>query len=849
MNVREVALRANEDALKLCEILLPAGKKVGSQWVVGDAYGAPGDSMCVELDGDKRGYWYDHGGSGNGDMLKLIEVNRGLKGSIASADVARQLLGIPVWRPGESVNPTAPPEYDPNSKAWKIKGTETWIKPVKSWAYRNAGGKILAYVSRLEWSDDGKKKKDVIPQRFDETDGKWHWKGYKKEEKRPLYGLEFMLKMNDGRPLLIVEGEKTADAARKLFPDTLTITWMGGANQVQKADWSPVDRWKGPIVIWPDNDDPGQNAAIFIDSRFQKARRVVLPKGFPDGWDLADTCPEGVSLRGLLDAALAPLPPIELSTSDAASLVNRPFVTLGMDESGYFFLNREEGFLLHYTTSMFTELGIFRIAPDSYWEAAGFYKPKSNAVDWTRAAKFLIAEARRRGAFDPTRVRGRGVYMDEDRVVAHLGDRLVVDGAAQDFVDFKSEYLYPKRPAIRGVDFTKKITAVDSSELIHLLEKCTWQEQRSAYLLAGFINCVFLCGALPWRPHFFLKGPSSAGKTWLVGHVLKPLLADFARIFMAVASSEAGIRQAMLIDSLGCILDEFDADKGDTADAMASIMGLARQSSSDTGGAGVKGTQDGVARYYNLKSCFLFVGTAPAMTMKADESRITSVELRKANPDENFNFAEIQRMAASTAGCRSWVEGYRARLLSLVPQALQAVDVFRAVASRVLSDTRAGDQTGTLLAGAWMGFNDAAPTVAQAESFMATMSWEDCVPTESDTDHQKCLRAFTAFRVDHEVHNHRSMETVGRLIEMGMDATNETAMNSRKALLQFGVRVEFDRVFVAKGHRGTTRIFENTPYANKWDTHLMRLPEAEAGRHELSMAKFRGVWLTRRSFL
>jgi putative DNA primase/helicase len=319
---------------------------------------------------------------------------------------------------------------------------------------------------------------------------------------------------------------------------------------------------------------------------------------------------------------------------------------------------------------------------------------------------------------------------------------------------------------------------------------------------------------------------------------------------MAASSTEAGIRQAMLNDALTLLLDEFDADHGHTADTISGIMGLARQSSSESGGAGVKGNQDGTARYYSLKSAFLFSGTAPAVTMKADESRITFAELRKAGPEDNtFNFAEIQAMVAATAGKKDWVERFRGRAMSKVRETLAAIKVFRAVASRALRDTRAGDQNGTLLAGAWMVFNDEPPTLEQAESFMLSMNWSDLIPTESDTDHSKCLKAFLAQRVDYEEDGHRAMETIGRLIEKANDSNiaPKAQSDARRGLDQHGVRLEIGSVFVAKHHRGITNIFRGTPYLNKWDTHFLRIEGACVAEVRFNGPKYTGILIPLKS--
>ena len=56
--------------------------------------------------------------------------------------------------------------------------------------------------------------------------------------------------------MIITEGEKCADAAARLLPDMVSITWCGGTAQWQKANWKPVT--KRHVILWPDNDAAGR---------------------------------------------------------------------------------------------------------------------------------------------------------------------------------------------------------------------------------------------------------------------------------------------------------------------------------------------------------------------------------------------------------------------------------------------------------------------------------------------------------------------------------------------------------------------------------------------------------------
>ena len=108
---------------------------------------------------------------------------------------------------------------------------------------------------------------------------------------RPLFGLP-ILQQYFGASVLVVEGEKTALAAREIVPaDWVVTTWAGGSSAPLTADWSILEQ--RDVLIWPDNDAPGLKAAKSILGRLPQARIVDVPLDFPDGWDLADPPPTG----------------------------------------------------------------------------------------------------------------------------------------------------------------------------------------------------------------------------------------------------------------------------------------------------------------------------------------------------------------------------------------------------------------------------------------------------------------------------------------------------------------------------------------------------------------------------
>ncbi|MFW5983297.1 MAG: hypothetical protein ACOCQ4_02260, partial [bacterium] len=118
------------------------------------------------------------------------------------------------------------------------------------WTYRKKNGEIYGYVVRYGSTTD---KKDIIPYFNYETD---KWKNgmpKKMNECRPLYNLDQISQADENNTIWIVEGEKAADALINI--GILATTSLGGCNNVDKTDWSPLANFS--VIIWPDKDDNG----------------------------------------------------------------------------------------------------------------------------------------------------------------------------------------------------------------------------------------------------------------------------------------------------------------------------------------------------------------------------------------------------------------------------------------------------------------------------------------------------------------------------------------------------------------------------------------------------------------
>lgn len=202
--------------------------------------------------------------------------------------------------------------------------------PSRVWDYRDSVGRLLGHVCRFDTTDGDKQ---ILPRTYcQKAEGKYEWRWHGWDVRRPLFGLD-RLTARPQASVIVTEGEKTADAAAALFPDTVTITSPGGAKAAHKSDWSPL-RGRN-VVVCPDADAPGIRYATEVVRLARAAgatsvRVVDLPPDLPRGWDLADALPDGWTIdtvRDLIERARDTTPNIgaePTSSSGGSSAGGRP---------------------------------------------------------------------------------------------------------------------------------------------------------------------------------------------------------------------------------------------------------------------------------------------------------------------------------------------------------------------------------------------------------------------------------------------------------------------------------------------------------------------------------------------
>ena len=543
-------------------------------------------------------------------------------------------------------------------------------------------------------------------------DGQWHWPrktdAFTSEwpAPRPIYRLPELIAASDA-PVLVVEGERTANRAALLFPNHVVIAWCGGKEGKQHTDWQPLTG--RTVTLWPDHDAEGLACMAWLAEHLHGlgcAVAVVEPRAeWPVKWDLGDasdwTPDHAAAELRQLAKPWQPPPPSPPESPDSSTSPRFPFDLLGFDADGLYFQPHSTGQVVRLGRGSLTGTNLVSLAPYEWWEAR--YPGGRGGPNWTMVASDLHARQAAIGIFDPARIRGRGAWWDDGRSVLHLGDRLLVDGQPQPLQLPGSRYSYQRLAAIGLPTDVEPLTDEQGEDLANVATGFLWDVPASGLLLAGWAALAPICGALQWRPHIWLTAGKGSGKSTLLDRFLGTLLEDLA-IWPEGSTTEASIRQELRCDALPVVMDEAESNEQSDRTRMQAILSLARVSSSSGRGFVGRGGAEGQAQRFVVRSMFLLCSINPALKHGADESRFAQLTMRNPTTlpeqERERHWRQLDTCLAQQI-TREAGHALAARMVRLIPVVREAVAVFRRAAAQRLGSQRQGDQYGTLLAGAW----------------------------------------------------------------------------------------------------------------------------------------------------
>lgn len=497
-------------------------------------------------------------------------------------------------------------------------------EPTTLYPYHQADGLLMGYVARWDIIDQvtGEREKKILPVCFcDLGNGKKAWRSAGIPTPRPLYSLPEIIRRQNA-PVLICEGEKTAEAAKILFPEFVATTPMHGAKSPQKSDWSCVRGRR--VIIATDHDIAGNHygdavydlcVAAGADSVFHLpadaiGKRDPVDTGFllrdtdvPEGYDLADALADGWTFQDMARfLKLAPLPPY-IKDADLTDLNEKMHSAFRLTPNGVEYAKRskdEDGNIIEGWQWLCSWLAITHQTRDG------------QNHNWGRVCEIIDADGKRKEYILPmSSLAGDGIAYREE--LLSLGLRLAPGGnkllhgyitmanpKARATCVLKSGwhgscYITPGRlyGQIAGERIVLQATGnIPQNKLKGTL--ADWQQnigtlcENNSRLI--FAVCVALCGIMlePLGEEnfgFHVEGPSSIGKTTLMDIAVSVWGSTIQSWRTTDNAAEGMARQA---NDGFLALDELSQVDGSAADAMAYMLG--------NGAGKARSRRDGVAK-------------------------------------------------------------------------------------------------------------------------------------------------------------------------------------------------------------------------------------------------------------
>lgn len=569
---------------------------------------------------------------------------------------------------------------------------------------------------------------------------------------------------------------------------------------VEEADWQSPGTW-----------EPLKKIPSIGDAPIQASIKRLVNTAIANGWDPPEQAKE-------------PDEPEDTRVQDHHSIV--PFQFLGYEHGKHYYIPRSSSQTLELSTSAHTKLNLIELAGLEFWVDKFTINEK---IDWERAHEWMMAESHKRGVFDPEIVRGRGAWVDANRVIFHLGERMIVDNREQKVSHgLKSYYVYEQAKPLNG----PSDSALDNDtakQLLKLTQEFSWESPSYAQLLAGWVVLAPVCGAIRWRPHIWITGGKGTGKTTILSRFIQPLLGGIYKSATG-GTTEPGLRAALRSDAIPILFDEFEQnDKREKAN-VANVLAMARVASSG-GGKIIKGTAGGgAANQYEIRSMFCVSSINCALEQGADRDRFCVLSLKKGTGNWQDLESKILKLCSEERG-RDLV----ARTLKLVPTIRANAKTF-ATALAAEHGQRFGDQHGTLLAGAYsLSDTDGIPlTAEQAQKYVSEIDWSSQRKDERDADEEQCLAEILESLITIEGGRRLTVMNLIEYMASPMEGCIPGQEENAKAVLgRYGILVK-----TKPGVRGGAIAIANS---NKNLEQLLRSTQWSGGAHKQALKRVTGA--------
>lgn len=495
-----------------------------------------------------------------------------------------------------------------------------------------------------------------------------------------------------------------------------------------------------------------------------------------------------------------------------------PFTMLGHDHGVYFYLGHGSRQVTQLQAGAHSAKNLYRLAPPSFWDRTW---PAKRGFDEDQAAGDLMQMQHRIGVYSPSRIRGRGAWWDKqaDQAVIHLGDRLLIGGQAVGLHEHGTGYIYEYAVPI-SIDLGNPMRKAQAAALEDVCKLISWEEPVSGRLLAGWIVCASICGALRWKPNLWLLGARESGKSTVIEQIVYRALGDNT-LYCLGGTTEASLRAQLRADAMPIIIDDMDASTARARENNQAILGLMRIFSGEGGGSVHKASQNGgPVITYKIHSCYIYSGIVMEADKSADKSRIQVLKLAQ----RKFEAGQFQDLLAKIHSVITpdFAPALFARCIQQIPMIRKNAEVFAQAVGKKTGSQRSGDVLGHLFAGAWSLRSEAAVTPEQAAAYVGNRSEVMALIEEQKQDiaeaheGELCLwHLMEQILVDQDGSGRTVRNSVYDLVMLAQSQLLN-GDHARALLKRHGIIADGGAVYVANDHTQLRNLYKTSAWPVGW---------------------------------
>lgn len=713
-------------------------------------------------------------------------------------------------------------------------------RPYNFWTYHDIDGNILGFTCRFNLPGG---QKEVLPYSYCEHAGRYEWRWRGLQAPRPLFNLP-ALKLRPDYPVLLGEGEKTAQAMDKYYGSVYNcLTWIGGVDGVKNMDFTPLAGKS--VLLWPDNDkekiykigklkgqikpwdeQPGNKAMLMIADILRPLNCAVQwvsnPPLEPCGWDIADAVDVWTHdyANEYLNKNIVAVParppeqaeqttkkqapsdnfnqrshsieeykePKQPATPPPAGIIgtdgfsgNEFFRFLGYQKEG-------KGILFHFYS--YKSKSIISLTPTAM--------SKPNLLQLAPSEWWETWFHGRRAGFELEPAQNWLINRSTEEKVFTTkwirgrgawvdGNDIVVHAGDRLIVNGNEKRFDQHRSKFiyeigeeLGIQTTKPLSTTGAKAFLDMLEMINWDRGINSYLLAGWCVIAPICGVLNWRPHIWLIGPAGSGKSWIFQKIVRRILGETA-LNVQGETSEPGLRQMLRHDALPVVFDEAEANDRRASDRIQDILGLMRGASTSDGGVIGKGTAHGSATSYIIRSVFAFASIGLQIVQQSDRTRITLLAVKESDKKNNPHQWRDLQEKYNKIFSDDFCASFRARSIKMIPIILKNAETFSNAAAAELGQQRAGDQVGAILAGAYSLRKNGLITYDEAIEFIRSKDWSEERSQTQTRDELGLIAHLMAQLTRVESTSGAQERTIGELVQTAAGLRRDDVLDNQSA--------------------------------------------------------------------